>query len=335
MVHAADGVREGDAPARDARGHLVDRAGRDEHGHGRGARDDQPPAGAAAARRHVRDAAPGPGAAAARAPAAGDVSVNDCFRPVARFFDRIARPEQLLTALPEAMRVLTSPVETGAVVLALPQDVQAARVRLPRALLRAARVADRAAAARRARGSPRRVELLRAARAAAARSPAAASATPRPRPRSPTFAGAAGIPVVETFAGKGSVVEDAWFRLGGLGLEGNPGANEIARDADVVVAVGTRLTDFATGSHSLFQNPDVRFVAINVDGRDAHKVGRAADRGRRARGARGAGRPRSGARASRAELPRRGRGGARRRGSSSATALAEPRRGRAHEPGRS
>ena len=69
------------------------------------------------------------------------------------------------------------------------------------------------------------------------------------------------------------MVEDAWFGLGGLGLEGNPGANEIARDADLVIAVGTRLTDFATGSHSLFQNPDVRFVAINVDGRDAHKVG--------------------------------------------------------------
>ena len=81
------------------------------------------------------------------------------------------------------------------------------------------------------------------------------------------------MPVVETFAGKGSVQEDAWFGLGGLGLEGNPGANEIARDADVVIAVGTRLTDFATGSHSLFQHPHVRFIAVNVDGRDAHKAG--------------------------------------------------------------
>jgi 3D-(3,5/4)-trihydroxycyclohexane-1,2-dione acylhydrolase (decyclizing) len=78
---------------------------------------------------------------------------------------------------------------------------------------------------------------------------------------------------VETFAGKGAVLEDAWFGLGGLGLEGNPGANEIARDADLVIAVGTRLTDFATGSNSLFRNPDVRFVAVNVDGRDARKAG--------------------------------------------------------------
>ena len=78
---------------------------------------------------------------------------------------------------------------------------------------------------------------------------------------------------METFAGKCSVADDAWFGLGGLGLEGNPAANAVARDADVVLCVGTRLTDFATGSHSLFRDPDVRFVAINVDPRDAAKVG--------------------------------------------------------------
>ncbi len=87
------------------------------------------------------------------------------------------------------------------------------------------------------------------------------------------LARANGIPVAETFAGKGAVQASDWFQLGGLGVEGNPAATRVALDADVVVAVGTRLTDFATGSNSLFQHPDVRFVAINVWGRDAAKQG--------------------------------------------------------------
>ena len=131
--------------------------GRDEHGHRRGARDDQPPAGPAAAGRHVRHARRRPGAAAARGPDARyDVSVNDCFQPVSRYWDRIERPEQLAPALLAAMRVLTDPADTGAVTLALPQDVQAEAFDWPDELFerRVWRVAP--AAARAARRWPRR-----------------------------------------------------------------------------------------------------------------------------------------------------------------------------------
>ena len=203
-------------------------------------------------------------------PLAGDVSVNDCFRPVARFFDRIVRPEQLLTALPEAMRVLTSPVEAGAVVIALPQDVQSQAYDFPERFFE-----PRAWRIERPLPDPRRVaeaaELLRRAerpllvagggvRYAEAETELAA------------LAARLSLPVAETFAGKGSVREDAWYLLGGLGLEGNPATNDVAKRADLVLCVGTRLTDFATGSHSLFAE-DARFVAVNVVDRDARKEG--------------------------------------------------------------
>jgi 3D-(3,5/4)-trihydroxycyclohexane-1,2-dione acylhydrolase (decyclizing) len=204
-------------------------------------------------------------------PLEGDVSVNDCFRPVSRFFDRITRPEQLLTALPEAMRVLTSPQETGAVVLALPQDVQAHAYDYPAHFFE-----ERAWRIERPLPDERRVaeavELLRAAErplivagGGVHYSEAEAELV--------ALAERAGIPVAETFAGKGVVAEDAWFLLGGLGLEGNPGTNEIASRADLVISVGTRLTDFATGSQSIFQHPEVRFVAVNTCDRDARKQG--------------------------------------------------------------
>src|SRR5207247_1217262 len=130
-------------------------------------------------------------------PLEADVTVNDAFRPVCRFYDRITRPEQLLTALPAAMRVLTDPVDAGAV----------------------------------------------------------------------------GIPVLETFAGKGAVQQRAWWQIGGIGLEGTPAANALAREADLVLTVGARLTDFATASHSLFANPAVRFASVNVNPRDADRLG--------------------------------------------------------------
>ncbi|HEY7198295.1 MAG TPA: 3D-(3,5/4)-trihydroxycyclohexane-1,2-dione acylhydrolase (decyclizing) [Gaiellaceae bacterium] len=204
-------------------------------------------------------------------PSAGDVSVNDCFRPVSRYFDRITRPEQLLTALPEAMRVLTSPVETGAVTIALPQDVQSHAYDYPEHFF-----AKRQWRIERTPPDPVRVretvELLRAARrplivagGGVVYSEAEAALA--------ELAALTGIPVVETFAGKGAVQEDVPLALGGLGLEGNPVANEIAKAADLVVCLGTRLTDFATGSQSLFEHPDIRFVAVNVNGRDAHKEG--------------------------------------------------------------
>ena len=204
-------------------------------------------------------------------PTSGDVSVNDCFRPVARFFDRITRPEQLLTALPEAMRVLTSPVETGAVVLALPQDVQShawdypehffaeREWRLERPLPDARRVAEAA-------------DLLRAAQRPLLIAGGGVLYSEAEEALLELARGA-GIPVAETFAGKGAVQVDEWFQLGGVGLEGNPAASRLAMDADLVLAVGTRLTDFATGSNSVFQHQDVRFVALNVWGHDANKQG--------------------------------------------------------------
>jgi 3D-(3,5/4)-trihydroxycyclohexane-1,2-dione acylhydrolase (decyclizing) len=204
-------------------------------------------------------------------PLEGDVSVNDCFRPVSRFFDRISRPEQLLTALPEAMRVLTSPVEAGAVTIALPQDVQSHAFDYPASFFE-----ERVWRIERPRPDARRiaeaVELLRGA----SRPVLIAGGGVHYSEAGGELAALAtrcGIPVAETFGGKGAVAEDAWYLLGGLGLEGNPATNEIVKSADLVISVGTRLTDFATGSQSLFQNPDVRFVAVNVTDRDARKEG--------------------------------------------------------------
>jgi len=204
-------------------------------------------------------------------PTALDVSVNDAFRPVARLFDRITRPEQLVTALPEAMRVLTSVRETGAVVLALPQDVQAEAYDFPAELF-----AERTWRIGRPQPEPALVEEAATLIAAAERPLVIAGggvlysdAQEELERLAETF----GLPVAETFAGKGAVREPAWWGLGGIGLEGTPATNATAAEADLVIAVGTRLTDFPTASQSLFQDPGVRFVTVNVDGRDAHKQG--------------------------------------------------------------
>jgi len=204
-------------------------------------------------------------------PLAADVSVNDCFRPVARFFDRIMRPEQLITALPEAMRVLTSPSETGAVVLALPQDVQAEAYHYPEALF-----APRTWPVARPRPEPGPVAAAAELLAGARRPLLIAGGGVRYSQAEAELAALvteAGIPVAETFGGKGAVADPAWWSLGGLGLEGNPAANRYAATADVVVCVGTRLTDFITASQSLFQHPSVRFIGINVSAHDAVKQG--------------------------------------------------------------
>jgi 3D-(3,5/4)-trihydroxycyclohexane-1,2-dione acylhydrolase (decyclizing) len=204
-------------------------------------------------------------------PTSGDVSVNDCFRPVARFFDRITRPEQLLTALPEAMRVLTSSAETGAVVIALPQDVQSHAWDYPERFFE-----ERDWRIERPPPDPRRIaETAELVRRAARPLLVAGGGVHYSEAQDAlaALARATGIPVAETFGGKGALQEDSWLQLGGLGLEGNPGATRIAREADLVLAVGTRLTDFATGSHSVFRHPDLRFVGINVWGRDAVKEG--------------------------------------------------------------
>ena len=202
-------------------------------------------------------------------PVEADLSVNDAFRPLSRCFDRITRPEQILTALPRALRVLLDPAETGAVTISLHQDVQGeafdfpARFFEPRIWHVARSVpapAELAAAAELLRGARRPLVIA----GGGVRYSAAEDALAR-------FAEAVGAPVAETSAGKGSLAGSRWG-AGGIGVNGTRAANELARDADLVLCVGTRLTDFTTASHSLFQHPDVRFVGINVNAADAGKL---------------------------------------------------------------
>ncbi len=204
-------------------------------------------------------------------PLEADLTVNDAFRPVCRFFDRITRPEQLLTALPAAMRVLTDPVDAGAVVLSLPQDIQSHAHDFPAGFF-----AERDWAIRRPQPDGEEVAAVLALLSAATKPLIIAgggviySGATAELER---LASSAGIPVVETFAGKGAVQQRAWWQMGGIGLEGTPAANALAREADLVLTVGARLTDFATASHSLFANPVVRFASINVTPRDADRLG--------------------------------------------------------------
>ncbi len=193
---------------------------------------------------------------------AGDVSVNDAFRPVSKYFDRIWRPEQLPSALLNAMRVLTDPVETGAVTLALPQDVQAEAHDWPEELftertwyiarpLPEASIVDKAA------------ELLRASERPLIVA-GGGVAYSRAQDALREFAEATGIPVAESQAGKGSLRYDHPQSVGAVGSTGTTAANALARDADLVIGIGTRYADFTTASRTAFQNPDVRFVNINV-----------------------------------------------------------------------
>jgi 3D-(3,5/4)-trihydroxycyclohexane-1,2-dione acylhydrolase (decyclizing) len=248
-------------------------------------------------------------------PGAGDVSVNDCLRPVSRYFDRITRPEQLEVAALEAMRVLTDPAETGAVTLALPQDVQAEAGEFPDELLE-----PRVWHVRRAPADPAAVReaaaLIRAARrplivagGGAIYSEATGALA--------ALSAATGIPVAETQAGKGSIPDAggadpaagaagssaragaadpaargavgpsaragaaspgaadlaarAAVGLGAIGATGTLAANQVAREADLVIGVGTRWSDFTTASHTAFANPGVRFVNVNVAAFDAGK----------------------------------------------------------------
>ena len=204
-------------------------------------------------------------------PVSADVSVNDCYRPVSRFFDRISRPEQLLTALPEAMRVLTDPAETGAVTIALPQDVQAHAYDYPAHLFeeRTWRIERRPAEARRIAES---VAMLKAARRPVIVAGGGVHYS-EAWAQLQAFGEKFGIPVGETFGGKGAIRGSSPVLIGGLGVTGTPSAGELAAKADLVIAIGTRLTDFTTGSHSIFQNPDVKFISINVCGHDAYKLG--------------------------------------------------------------
>ncbi len=202
-------------------------------------------------------------------PSSQDYSVNDCFKPISRYWDRINRPEQIITALPEAMRVLTSQAETGAVTLALPQDVQAEAYDYPAQLFE-----KRVYTISRPRADE---SLLR-------RATAWIRESERPliiagggviyseaTTQLAEFVEQTGIPVGETFAGKGALSYNHPQNLGAIGATGTPGANITAREADLVIAIGTRLSDFTTASKTAFQNPNVRFININVAEFDAYK----------------------------------------------------------------
>jgi 3D-(3,5/4)-trihydroxycyclohexane-1,2-dione acylhydrolase (decyclizing) len=202
-------------------------------------------------------------------PAGYDLSVNDTLRPVSRFFDRVWRPEQLPSALLGAIRVLTDPAETGAVTIALPQDVQAEAYDWPaelfeRRVWHVPRPAGDPAALGRAAAAVRSAERpLIVAGGGVKYSEATAALR--------TFAEATGIPVAETQAGKGSLPYDHPLALGAVGSTGTTAANGIAADADLVIGVGTRYSDFTTASRTAFRHPDVRFVNINIAAFDAAK----------------------------------------------------------------
>ena len=204
-------------------------------------------------------------------PSEVDVSVNDCFRPVSRFFDRITRPEQLLTALPQTMRVLTDPAETGTVTLSLPQDVQAHAYDYPSSFF-----AERTWRIERRPPSPERIAeaaaLLKAARRPlliAGGGVHYSEAWDALHAVATTF----GVPVSETHAGKGALRGAPEWSLGGHGVEGTSASARLAEEADLVIAVGTRMSDFVTASQSLFHHPEVRFIGINVCAMDAFKQG--------------------------------------------------------------
>jgi 3D-(3,5/4)-trihydroxycyclohexane-1,2-dione acylhydrolase (decyclizing) len=202
-------------------------------------------------------------------PSTQDIGVNDCFKPVSRYWDRIYRPEQIITSLPEVMRVLTSPSETGAVVLALPQDVQAEAYDFPEDLFEKRVWLLRRPAADRLSLS-RAVDAIRASRRPLIIAGGGVMYSEAAQALA-LFAQQTGIPVGETQAGKGSLAYNHPQCVGAIGATGTLAANILARDADLIIGIGTRYTDFTTASVTLFQNPDVRFVNINVAEFDAYK----------------------------------------------------------------
>lgn len=202
-------------------------------------------------------------------PRSQDISVNDCFKPISRYWDRINRPDQLPYSLMEAMRVLTSQADTGAVTLSMPQDVQTEAFDYPAALFEE-RIWDIGRPRPDRELLARAVEWIRASRRpliVAGGGVIYSEATQSLDRLAETL----GIAVAETQAGKGALRFDHPFALGAVGVTGTPGANQLAREADLVVGVGTRYSDFTTASKTAFKNPGVRFLNINVTEFDAHK----------------------------------------------------------------
>jgi 3D-(3,5/4)-trihydroxycyclohexane-1,2-dione acylhydrolase (decyclizing) len=198
-----------------------------------------------------------------------DISVNDCFKPVSKYWDRINRPEQLIPALLNAMRILTSPAETGAVTIAMPQDVQAEAFDFPVNFFK-----------KRVWHIPRQradqfvlqkaAEIIRKAKNPVIIAGGGVIYSDASRELK-KWVNRTGIPVAETFAGKGSLNFDEPQNLGAAGVTGTPGAIAACEKADVVIGIGTRYTDFTTGSQGVFQNPSVQFININVSEFDAFK----------------------------------------------------------------
>jgi 3D-(3,5/4)-trihydroxycyclohexane-1,2-dione acylhydrolase (decyclizing) len=198
-----------------------------------------------------------------------DISVTDCFKPVSKYWDRINRPDQLITSLPEVMRVLTSQADTGAVTLALPQDVQVETFDYPESLFKK-RVWRLSRPRPDASLMARAVEMIRTAvkpMIIAGGGVIYSEATEALR----KFARQTGIPVAETFGGKGSLQYDDPLNLGAAGATGTEGANAISAEADLVIGIGTRYSDFTTASKTAFKNEQVKFININISEFDAHK----------------------------------------------------------------
>ncbi|MFD8916309.1 3D-(3,5/4)-trihydroxycyclohexane-1,2-dione acylhydrolase (decyclizing) [Streptomyces sp. NPDC059569] len=203
-------------------------------------------------------------------PSAGDISVNDALRPVSTYFDRVTRPEALIPAALAAMRVLSDPAETGAVTLALPQDVQAEAYDWPEEFF-----CERVWRVRRQAPDPDELaEAVRLVREARRPLLVAGGGVHYSGAEDvlAAFAAETGIPVAATQAGKGALPYDHPCEVGGIGHTGTATANELARTADLVIGVGTRWSDFSTASGTLFSNPAVHFLNINVTGFDAHKL---------------------------------------------------------------
>jgi 3D-(3,5/4)-trihydroxycyclohexane-1,2-dione acylhydrolase (decyclizing) len=202
-------------------------------------------------------------------PATQDISVNDCFKPVSKYWDRINRPEQLITSLPEVMRVLTSPSDTGAVTLSLPQDVQAEAFDFPEDLFikRVWRIP------RQRPDSEALIEAVKITKDSNKPLIVAGGGVIYSEANGilRKFVEQTGIPVAETFAGKGSLPYDHPSNLGAVGVTGTPGANRFASEADLIIGIGTRYSDFTTASKTAFQNPYVKFININVAEFDSFK----------------------------------------------------------------
>ena len=202
-------------------------------------------------------------------PLGPDISVNDAFRPIARYFDRVTRPEQLLYSLPAAFRILANPTETGAVVLALPQDLQSHAFDFPVDFFH-----ERVWKIRRTLPDTEDIgevaKLIKSAKKPVIIAGGGVLYSEASRELE-ALADATGIGVAETFGGKGVIQNAGGWHLMGVGLEGSPETAKIVAEADLILAIGTRLTDFATGSQSMFQNPNVKFASINITEHDALK----------------------------------------------------------------